>query len=67
MYGGMAQGFGQVLMEGIVYTPEGQPLAGSLMDYAILRAGALPLTLEKIWRALHGAGGDERDAATAAR
>ena len=26
MYGGMAQGLGQALMEGMVYTPEGQPL-----------------------------------------
>ncbi len=119
MYGGMAQGFGQALLEGMAYTPEGQPLTGSLMDYAIPRAGALPqvsletmetpsptnplgvkgigelptvatpvavanavmdalssvgvrhidtpLTPEKIWRALHGAEGDRRDAATAAR
>jgi carbon-monoxide dehydrogenase large subunit len=110
MYGGMAQGLGQALMEGMVYTPEGQPLTGSLLDYAIPRAGALPqviletmetpsptnplgvkgigelptvatpvavtnaimdalssarvrhidtpLTAEKIWRALHGVGGD---------
>jgi carbon-monoxide dehydrogenase large subunit len=110
MYGGMAQGFGQALLEGMVYTPEGQPLTGSLLDYAIPRAGALPqvilatmetpsptnplgvkgigelptvatpvavtnaimdalssvgvrhidtpLTAEKIWRALHGVGGD---------
>ena len=42
MYGGMAQGFGQALLEGMAYTPEGQPLTGSLMDYAIPRAGALP-------------------------
>jgi carbon-monoxide dehydrogenase large subunit len=42
MYGGMAQGFGQALMEGMVYTAEGQPLTGSLLDYAIPRAGALP-------------------------
>jgi aerobic carbon-monoxide dehydrogenase large subunit len=42
MYGGMAQGFGQALMEGMVYTSEGQPLTGSLLDYAIPRAGALP-------------------------
>ena len=26
----------------MVYTPEGQPLTGSLLDYAIPRAGALP-------------------------
>ena len=28
MYGGIAQGIGQALTEGIVYTPEGQPLTG---------------------------------------
>ena len=32
MYGGLAQGFGQALREGIVYTPEGQPLTASLLD-----------------------------------
>jgi aerobic carbon-monoxide dehydrogenase large subunit len=42
MYGGMAQGIGQALMEGMVYTPEGQPLTGTLLDYAIPKAGALP-------------------------
>jgi carbon-monoxide dehydrogenase large subunit len=42
MYGGMAQGFGQALMEGMVYTPEGQPLTGSLLDYALPRASTLP-------------------------
>jgi carbon-monoxide dehydrogenase large subunit len=26
----------------MVYTPEGQPLTGSLLDYALPRAGALP-------------------------
>ena len=47
MYGGMAQGIGQALMEGMVYTPEGQPLTGSLLDYAIPKAGAVPpVTLE---------------------
>jgi carbon-monoxide dehydrogenase large subunit len=47
IYGGMAQGIGQALMEGMVYTPAGQPLTGSLLDYAIPKAGALPLvTLE---------------------
>ena len=47
MYGGMAQGIGQALLEGMVYTPEGQPLTGSLLDYAIPRAAVLPqITLE---------------------
>ena len=42
MYGGMAQGFGQALMEGMVYTPEGQPLTGSLLDYAVPKAATIP-------------------------
>jgi len=42
VYGGMAQGIGQALMEGMVYTTEGQPLTGTLLDYAIPRAGVLP-------------------------
>ncbi|MBI3329973.1 MAG: molybdopterin-dependent oxidoreductase, partial [Nitrospinae bacterium] len=42
MYGGIAQGIGQALTEGIVYTPEGQPLTGSLLDYAIPTAEELP-------------------------
>jgi carbon-monoxide dehydrogenase large subunit len=42
MYGGIAQGIGQALAEGVVYTPEGQPLTGSLLDYALPRAAGLP-------------------------
>ena len=42
MYGGIAQGFGQALTEGVVYTPEGQPLTGTLLDYAIPKAAAIP-------------------------
>jgi carbon-monoxide dehydrogenase large subunit len=38
--GGIAQGIGQALTEGMVYSEEGQPLTGSLLDYAI------PKTLE---------------------
>jgi carbon-monoxide dehydrogenase large subunit len=38
MYGGIAQGFGQALAEGVVYTPEGQPLTGTLLDYAVPKA-----------------------------
>jgi carbon-monoxide dehydrogenase large subunit len=42
-HGGIAQGMGQALMEHCVYDPEsGQALAGSFMDYAMLRAGDLP-------------------------
>jgi carbon-monoxide dehydrogenase large subunit len=41
--GGVAQGLGQALMEQIAYDPEsGQPLTGSLMDYALPRADQVP-------------------------
>ena len=40
--GGMAQGFGEAMMERIVYDAEGQLLTGSLMDYAVPRAGDVP-------------------------
>jgi carbon-monoxide dehydrogenase large subunit len=41
--GGMAQGLGQALLEEIVYDPDtGQPLTGSLMDYALPRADDVP-------------------------
>jgi aerobic carbon-monoxide dehydrogenase large subunit len=42
IYGGIAQGLGQALTEGMVYTPEGQPLTGSLLDYAIFKAADFP-------------------------
>jgi aerobic carbon-monoxide dehydrogenase large subunit len=42
VYGGIAQGIGQALIEGVVYTPEGQPLTGSLLDYALPKAEQLP-------------------------
>ena len=42
-HGGIAQGFGQAMMEHAYYDPEtGQMLAGSLMDYAIPRADVFP-------------------------
>jgi carbon-monoxide dehydrogenase large subunit len=40
--GGIAQGFGQALLEQVVYTPDGQLQSGSLGDYAIPRASDLP-------------------------
>ena len=41
--GGVAQGIGQALVEHTVYDPQsGQLLSGSLMDYAMPRAGDLP-------------------------
>lgn len=41
--GGVAQGLGQALLEEIVYDPDsGQPMTGSLMDYALPRADQVP-------------------------
>jgi carbon-monoxide dehydrogenase large subunit len=42
IHGGIAQGIGQALIEGIVYTDDGQPLTASLMDYALPRAIHMP-------------------------
>ena len=40
IFGGIAQGAGQAMMEDMVYDPEsGQMLSGSFMDYAMPRAG----------------------------
>ena len=40
--GGVAQGFGQAVMEQAAYDGQGQLLSGSFMDYAIPRAADLP-------------------------
>ncbi len=40
--GGIIQGLGQALYEGVVYDENGQLLTGSLMDYALPRAADLP-------------------------
>ena len=40
--GGIAQGVGEALLERIVHDPDGQVLAGSLMDYALPRADEMP-------------------------
>lgn len=41
--GGVAQGLGQALLEEVIYDGEtGQPLTGSLMDYALPRADTVP-------------------------
>jgi carbon-monoxide dehydrogenase large subunit len=42
VHGGIVQGIGQALWEGMVYSPEGQPLTGSLLDYALPVAAGLP-------------------------
>jgi carbon-monoxide dehydrogenase large subunit len=49
LHGGLAQGFGQTLMERIVYDERGQLLTGTLMDYAVPRADDVPaVTIEKL-------------------
>ena len=49
IHGGIAQGIGQALTEGMVYTPDGQPITASLLDYALPRASTIPdLVLENI-------------------
>jgi aerobic carbon-monoxide dehydrogenase large subunit len=40
--GGITQGLGQALYEGVVYDENGQLMTGSLMDYAVPRAADLP-------------------------
>lgn len=42
LMGGVAQGFGEAMMERIVYDADGQLLTGSLMDYALPRAADMP-------------------------
>ncbi|HEX2887557.1 xanthine dehydrogenase family protein molybdopterin-binding subunit, partial [Vineibacter terrae] len=41
-HGGVVQGIGQALMERTVFSEQGQPLAGSYMDYALPRAADAP-------------------------
>ena len=42
-HGGIAQGFGEAVMERCVYDAEGQLLTASFQDYAMPRAGDLPM------------------------
>jgi len=42
VHGGIAQGAAQAVLEEVVYSPEGQLITGSLMDYALPRADDLP-------------------------
>lgn len=42
VYGAVAQGLGQALTEVMAYSPEGQPLSGSFLDYAIPVADDVP-------------------------
>jgi aerobic carbon-monoxide dehydrogenase large subunit len=42
LHGGIAQGGGQALWEGAVYSDDGQLLTGSMLDYALPKAARLP-------------------------
>jgi carbon-monoxide dehydrogenase large subunit len=42
VHGGVAQGIGQALYEGVAYDPEGQLLTASYQDYCIPRADDIP-------------------------
>jgi carbon-monoxide dehydrogenase large subunit len=42
LHGGVTQGIGQALMEEMRYDDDGQPITGSLMDYALPRADDVP-------------------------
>src|SRR5205823_3988518 len=42
VHGGVAQGVGQALLEGAVYSSDGQLVSGSFMDYTMPRAEHLP-------------------------
>ncbi len=42
VHGGVAQGIGQAVVEQVAFSPEGQLLSGSFMDYALPRASDVP-------------------------
>jgi carbon-monoxide dehydrogenase large subunit len=42
IHGGVAQGIAQALLEEVTYGPDGQPLAGTLVDYTLPSAVDLP-------------------------
>ncbi len=43
VHGGVVQGIGQALLEGVVYDENGQMISGSYMDYAMPRADDVPM------------------------
>ena len=43
VHGGLAQGIGQALYEETPYDENGQPLAGTLMDYTLAKADEMPI------------------------
>ncbi|KGF66967.1 carbon monoxide dehydrogenase [Hoeflea sp. BAL378] len=42
VHGGVVQGIGQCLSEGVIYSQDGQLLTASFMDYAVPRADSVP-------------------------
>ena len=49
LMGGIAQGLGEAMMERVVYDDDGQLMTGSLMDYALPRAGDMPpITFDRL-------------------
>ncbi|HET8782464.1 MAG TPA: xanthine dehydrogenase family protein molybdopterin-binding subunit [Pyrinomonadaceae bacterium] len=46
VHGGIVQSIGQALYEEVVYNEDGQLLTGTLMDYAVPRAGHIPKNFE---------------------
>ncbi|HEY2755426.1 MAG TPA: xanthine dehydrogenase family protein molybdopterin-binding subunit [Pseudolabrys sp.] len=42
VHGGIAQGVGQAMLEGVIYDKDGQLVTGSMMDYTMPRAHDLP-------------------------
>ena len=42
LQGGVVQGFGQIMMENVVFDDQGQQLSGSFMDYCMPRADDVP-------------------------
>ncbi|GGI79935.1 carbon monoxide dehydrogenase [Polymorphobacter multimanifer] len=45
IHGGVAQGLGQVLLEDVVYSDDGQLITGSFMDYGVPRADDMPAAI----------------------
>jgi carbon-monoxide dehydrogenase large subunit len=43
LHGGIAQGVGQALWEGAIYSDDGQLLTGSMLDYTLPRASFFPM------------------------
>ena len=49
IHGGVMQGIGEVLMEEIAYSPDGQPMSVSLMEYQLPRcANAVPIMIDAV-------------------